>query len=190
MYLCQKSCLKIVLFLPNIYEGSKVWLLQMCKYLYRKNINLYVVSHIIPLPRWKTWRSSMGQNKNHALDVAFKHRQSPIWFPMPLILLVWPEWNFAQQSQTHFYSRWTAWLVSSFLSTRTPSPSHHSCSHQVLLLVWTHVWDCPEPGVALCIWICWTKWNSYGPASQVCPCPMDGIPSFCCDNYTAQLHGS
>lgn len=63
-------------------------------------------------------------------------------------------------------------------SQEPPSPSSQGFS-QVLLLVSTHVWDCPTIGYP---WIYWIPWDSFGLNFQVFPRP---IMFFRCVNSNA-----
>lgn len=48
-------------------------------------------------------------------------------------------------------------LLPSFSPTEFSSLPLQGYSQWVLLPVCTHIWDCPDPGVAPWIWICWTS---------------------------------
>jgi len=80
-----------------------------------------------------------------------------------------------------FLAAWTyCWLMSSFLSIRTPKSCRAALSE---FSVSTCVWDCPDSNTIPCSWPCWTSLDSHRPTSQAYP----GIPSFCCVNCTTQL---
>jgi len=75
------------------------------------------------------------------------------------------------------------WLLSSFLSTSHQSFCLWDCS-QVVLPVFTRIWDCTNASATPCTWPCWTSLGSYAPTFLACPLWM---PFFCSVNYSTQL---
>ena len=61
------------------------------------------------------------------------------------------------------------WLISSFSSTVSPSPSHQVCSQSLHPHACIDTWGCPNLGLGPCIWPCLTSWGSHRPTSPACP---------------------
>lgn len=79
-----------------------------------------------------------------------------------------------------------SWLMPSFHPREYPSPLLWGWS-QWLLPICAYIWDCSEPGAALCIWTCWISGSSHGPLLESVQVPIEVILSFFGVICTAQL---
>jgi len=77
----------------------------------------------------------------------------------------------------------TAGSCVAFCLPETSSPSLKGCSHWIL---YTHIYDCPDPSATPCIWTCQTSLGSHGPTFEAHPSPSGWCPSL----ISSQLHNS